>query len=212
MRKLLVALLLVAAAAYVTVPRLGGDDDVVVTAAGDTDVTAIARTLEARLASAGLEDVEVERSGTRVSLGPVEDGTRDLVRALTGAYRLHLRPVDGTCDTAASRAATDPAASVELPVRPPAEPPCLRLGAAVASNESVRHAQASGTNVVIRFGALSLETRSEWAIEVDGEVLAAPRVAERLDDGVEMVVDALSRPAALALAAGLVHPLPGALR
>lgn len=104
------------------------------------------------------------------------------------------------------------AAAASVTVRPPNAPSCLRLGPSVGGNDAIERAQASGTNVVIRFGDLPLETRREWAIEVDGEVLTSPRLAQATDDGVEMVVDAFTPQSALALASGLTHPLPADLR
>lgn len=212
MRKLLLALVLVAAAASITVPRLGDGDDVVLTAPEISDPEEIARVLTARLADAGLTEVDVDRDGRRLALSPVDGDSRGLVEALGGAYRLHVRPVEGQCESAEGPTATDPEEAVDLPLRPPNTPSCLRLGPAVAGNEAIVRAQASGTNVVISFGDLPLETRREWAIEVDGEVLTSPRVATTAGEVVEMVVDALTPQAALAMASGLTHPLPADLR
>ena len=212
MRKLLLALFLVAAAASVTVPRLGDGDDVAFTVPDGADPTELVTTLTARLTDAGLSEVDVAHDGTRLALSPVDGDTRPLVEALGSAYHLNVRPVEGVCESAERPESTDPDQAVDLPVRPPNEPSCLRLGPSVGGNEAIRRAQASGTNVVIRFGDLPLETRQEWAIEVDGEVLTSPRLAQATDDGVEMVVDAFTAQSALALAAGLTHPLPADLR
>ena len=211
MRRLLLALVLVALAGFVAVPRLGDGDDVVLQAPAGTDPAVVVTAVTARLADAGLVEVDVARRGRRIELTRVHGSSRDLVLALRAAYRLHVRPVEGECETAERPDRTDPAAPVDLPVRPPATPSCLRLGAAVAGNEAIRRTQASGTDVVIRFGDLPLGTSAEWAVEVDGEVLTSPRVAST-DEGFELVVDGRTRQGALALAAGLVHPLPAHLR
>lgn len=212
LRKLLLALVLVATAASVTVPRLGDDDDLVLAVPEGADPGDVVATLTARLELAGLPEVDVAEERGRLALSPVDGDTRPLLEALAGAYQLNVRPVEGECESAEQPETARPDEPVDLPVRPPHSPSCLRLGPSVGGNDAVRRAQASGTEVVIEFAELPLEAQREWAVEVDGEVLASPRLGHGREGGVEMVIDARSRQSALVLAAGIVHPLPADLR
>jgi len=211
-RKLLFALLLVAAAASITVPRLGDGGDLQLAVPAEADPAEAQRTVEARLTDAGLDDVEVRRDGRRLAFSPVDETSSDMIRVLASAFRLHIRPVLGTCEAATRPERTDPSQPVDLPVRPPSQPSCLELGPAIAGNDDITRSEASGTDVVIRFADLPLEQHARWAVEVDGEVLASPRLAEDEGAGVELVVDARTNASAIALAAGLAHPLPADLR